>query len=223
MLATFVIEFTLAFIVFVKYKLNSKTRVCFFTLICLGIFQLAEYQICRSSHGMFWAYTGFAAITLLPAMGLDLVTDKNRKIWVSFGYLLSLGMIAAIFYFGMIQTAVCGSNYVIFSMSSAATASFTVYYLGLLLLGVVIGMQNYFRARKVGGSQKTHFFFWVIVGYVSFLFPTGVVYLASSQARLGATSIMCGFAVLFAFILFFKILPALFFLKVTSPHRTRRT
>ena len=172
---------------------------------------------------MLWAYIGFAAINLLPAMGLDLVADKSRKIWGSFGYLLSLAMIAAIFYFGMIQSAVCGSNYVIFSMNFAATASFTAYYLGLLLWGIVIGMQNYFRARRVSGSQKTRFFFWVIVGYVSFLFPTGVVYLASSRARLGAPSIMCGFAVLFAFILFFKILPALLFLKATSPHRTRRT
>lgn len=219
MLATFVIEFTLALIVFVRYKLNPKTRVCIFALVALGIFQLAEYRICMESYEMFWAYFGFAAITLLPAFGLDLVTlaDNDRKKWVPFGYILSFIVIFSIFYFSSIENAVCGGNYVIFKMNLVSDIAFTVYYLGLLFLGIFIAIRDLLRARKNGNFLKIKLYFWILVGYFSFLVPTGVIYILSTDAQQASASIMCGFAVGLSFILFFKVIPAL--LIILSNHK----
>lgn len=224
MLATFIIEFALALITFIRYKTSRKTRICILTLIGLGTFQLAEYRICLGVPGqeMLWAYIGFVAITLLPAFGLDFITlaDRDRKIWVPCGYLLSATTIFSIFYFSLIKSAICGNNYVIFNMDPMPYTAFAVYYFGLLLLGLVLAFRDLHFARKERNQKKVRLYFWVLAGYFSFLLPTGVVYLFSSQSLSATTSIMCGFAVFFSFIIFFKIIPALII--VLSHHAHHR-
>ncbi len=212
MLITFTIEFTLALVAFVRYKLSQKTIICILTLVGLGIFQLAEYRICLApGSGMFWAYVGFVAISLLPAFGLDFITlaDHDRKRWVPVGYALSAGVIFYMFYFSAIKAAVCGGNYVIFSMNHGFYTEFALYYLGLLCLGLVLALRDMMRARKFGDRIKVQLYFWILVGYFSFLLPTGIIYLLSSQSFMGTASVMCGFAIVFSFILFFKIIPIL--------------
>lgn len=210
MLITFTIEFTLALVAFVKYKLNQKTRICILTLASLGIFQLAEYNICRGAQGMLWAYIGFVAINLLPAFGLDFITlaDRDRKRWVPIGYIFSGLIIFSTVYFSLITSAVCGGNYVIFNMSRTVYMIFIVYYLGLLFLSMMVALRDLADARIKKDHQKVRLYGWILAGYISFLLPTGIVYLLSLQSLI-VPSVMCGFAIFFSFVLFFKIIPAL--------------
>jgi hypothetical protein len=48
---------------------------------------------------------------------------------------------------------------------------------------------------------------WMVIGYFSFLLPLVIVYVILAPARAAVASIMCGFAVIFAFILAFEIVP----------------
>jgi fatty acid desaturase len=49
--------------------------------------------------------------------------------------------------------------------------------------------------------------FWFVVGYLSFILPLTLVYIFIAGSRGAIASIMCGFAIIFAIILAFKILP----------------
>ena len=84
MLATLLIEFLGAMYVWWRYKFNQITRLIISLLLCLGVFQLAEFFICtqESSANFFWARIGHAAITLLPPLGLQLIFClANKKGW----------------------------------------------------------------------------------------------------------------------------------------------
>ena len=48
---------------------------------------------------------------------------------------------------------------------------------------------------------------WLIIAYLSFMLPMGLVYVTFSPARTAIASIMCGFAIILAFIFVLKILP----------------
>ena len=75
MLATFALEFGLAFYVIWRYKMNIISRLVFILLVCLGLFQLAEYMICGGLGltGIEWARVGYMSISLLPALGIHLI------------------------------------------------------------------------------------------------------------------------------------------------------
>ena len=49
MIATFVIEVSLAIYTLWRYKLNPVTRLTVALLVCLAIFQLAEYNVCEGA------------------------------------------------------------------------------------------------------------------------------------------------------------------------------
>ena len=49
MLATLAIEITLAIYTFWRYKLNAVTRIAMALLICLALFQWAEYNVCEGT------------------------------------------------------------------------------------------------------------------------------------------------------------------------------
>ena len=48
---------------------------------------------------------------------------------------------------------------------------------------------------------------WFIIGYLSFILPLTLVYIFIPITRVAIASIMCGFAIIFAAILTFKIVP----------------
>lgn len=49
MLATLAIELVLALYTFWRYKLNAVTRIVMALLICLALFQWAEYNVCEGT------------------------------------------------------------------------------------------------------------------------------------------------------------------------------
>ena len=87
MLATLTIEIILAIYTFWKYKLNAVTKIVIMLLICLALFQWAEYNVCEGAillDNLGWAKLGYIAITMLPPLGIHLIyeisSDKRR--WI---------------------------------------------------------------------------------------------------------------------------------------------
>jgi len=209
MLATFLIEFALAIYVFVRYPITRFGKAAGFALILLGTFQFAEYRICTTDGiiPVFWARLGFVVITLLPAVGLYLVSQLSHKLhFLKLAYLTAAGFIVYfVFVPKSITGAICGGNYVIFNAANDFYYLYGIYYWGFLLLGVWEGMERIANLKRAGKPRRV--MRWLVIGYVSFMAPMGAAYLLFPVTRIAVASIMCGFAITLALILALKVVP----------------
>lgn len=207
MIATFIIEISLAVYTFIKSrKANSDVGIVI-VLVLLAVFQLSEYQICGGFDALFWSRIGLFAITFLPVVGIYLISKLRKE-----SHLLRIGFLFAIafavFFVLVPRTitgATCGGNYIIFDIKSNVHALYGYYYMGFLFLGIwqaLLGVKSD-RSKKAIKKALT----WFIIGYLSFILPLTLVYILIPITRIAIASIMCGFAVIFAFILAFKIAP----------------
>lgn len=208
MLATFLIEFGLAFYTFWRYKINTVTRLAIIMLISLGTFQLAEYMICGGMGltNFEWARLGYGAITLLPALGIHMLTaisGKKMPALVCAAY-ASCAIFIALYLFalGSVNIKECHANYAVFSTIKSISVPFGVYYYGWLLIGTYMA---WIWSNELPKSKKA--LQSMAIGYLVFILPTTTVNVIDPSTLKGIPSIMCGFAVLFAVILVAKVLP----------------
>jgi hypothetical protein len=210
MIATFTIEIILAIIVFVRYHATRFGKTAGFVLVLLAIFQFAEYRICTTAGNipLLWSRIGFVSITLLPLSGVYLVSlVSHKQHFLKLGYASAAAFVA---YFTFVPKsitgAICGGNYVIFNTSNDLYRLYGFYYLGFLLLGIWESVEKIASLKRRTTAKKV--LQWLIVGYLSFMGPMGLGYIFFPVIRNSAASIMCGFALTFAFILALKIVPA---------------
>ena len=210
MLATFIIEIVLIIYTVWRYKLNAVTRLVIAILAALATFQLAEYMVCGGANisAEAWAKLGFISITILPPLGIHLASQiaggQNRSlVWSSYG-------LAAVFvsFFLLVSNAiehkVCGGNYIIFNMTSTVDPVYALYYYGLLVTGVIYCMS---KAGSTSNKSTRSSLYGFALGYVLFLLPTTTLNLIEPGTTRAIPSIMCGFAVILAFVTVFWILP----------------
>lgn len=208
MLATFMIEFMMAIYAFWRYKMNLTGKLAVTILFSLGAFQLSEYMICGGlgwTH-IDWVRFGYVAITLLPALGIHMISSiagKKMPALVSAAY-LSCAAFVAFYVFNTASVAheVCYANYAVFSTSHNVSQWFGLYYYAWLFIGIYLSwhLSNNNKDKKIALRGMA-------AGYLVFILPTGFVNVANPATIAGIPSIMCGFAVLFALILVFKVLP----------------
>lgn len=209
MLATFVIELSLAIYTLVRYKMNLVARLATAILVLLGIFQLSEYNVCGRSSTVvsLWSRIGYMAITLLPPLALHLVltiAKKKAKILLWLVYSTSILFVVT---FGLSTRAfaghICAGNYAIFQLVHPVGGLYFAYYYAWLFVGICLSLflciSSSQRAREALILQ--------VLGYLSFLLPTGVVNAINPQTIYGIPSVMCGFAIIYAITLAFGIVP----------------
>lgn len=208
MLATFVIEFALAFYTLWRYKLTTVTRLAIVILIALGAFQLAEYMVCGGlgwSH-IEWARFGYVAITLLPALGIHMLVklaDKKAPWLVAAAYLTCAAFVA--FYLlgaGAINGQACYPNYAVFYTNHDVSQLYTAYYYGWLMIGIYLAWQWGNEQPKIRNTLRA-----MMLGYLVFLVPTTIFNIIDPTTLKGIPSIMCGFAVLLSLVVVFGVLP----------------
>jgi hypothetical protein len=208
MLATFVIEVSLALYSVWRYKLTAVSRLAVLILASLASFQLAEYMVCGGlgwSH-IEWARFGYVAITLLPALGIHMLTTiANKKMpWlIGAAYFTCVSFVA--FYVlgaGAVNGQACYPNYAVFYTNSNVSQWYTAYYYGWLMIGTYLawnwGMEN----PEIRKSLHA-----MMLGYLVFLLPTTAFNIIDPTTIKGIPSIMCGFAVMLAVIIVTKVLP----------------
>ena len=209
MLATFLIEFMMAVYVFWRYKMNLTGKLGVIMLVSLGTFQLSEYMICGGlglTH-IEWARFGYVAITLLPALGIHLISSIAKKkvpALITATY-LSCAAFVAFYVFDTASVAheACYANYAVFHTTHDVSQWFGLYYYSWLFIGVYLSWHwsNIVKDKKTALHSMA-------VGYLVFILPTATVNIINPVTIVGIPSIMCGFAVLFAFILVFRVLPS---------------
>ncbi len=211
MLATFFVEIILAVYVLWRYGLDRVTRIVALILVNLAVFQAAEFMVCEGAFGLDslqWARIGYVAITLLPPLGIHLglrLSGKKNPLLLSSAY-GSAAIFAGIFLFagqGM-QSHVCQGNYVIFEIANWASLPYGLYYYGWLLAGIGLALSYAEKTSKKHIRKALH---GLAVGYTAFIVPTTAVNLLEPSTTAGIPSIMCGFAVLFAFSMVFWVVP----------------
>ncbi len=212
MLATFVIEVAIALWTIVRYKWSPVTRLVVAILVCLAVFQLAEYNVCTAAWGidsLSWARVGYVAITLLPPLGIHLAyrlaSAGTSKLMIG-GY-AAAAVFAAFFIVaehGM-QSYVCGGNYVIFHTMPILWPVYAFYYYGMLAAGTAYAFKSaaHTNNRHIAAALR-----WLAIGYTTFIVPTTFVNIIDPSTIAGIPSIMCGFAVILAVILGGGVLPA---------------
>lgn len=212
MVATLLIEFSLALYAIWRYKLTVYTRLVVALLVALGIFQVAEFFVC-TGYGFRaeqWSRVGFIAISTLPPLGLHLMhvlagKKERRLVYASYATLA-----ACVLFFATYHTAFighqCTGNYVIFQIGRTASIIYGIYYYAWLAVSITLGL---YWLSRLQPSEKTkrQVLQGLIVGYFAFLVPVAITYSVAPSTRGAIPSIMCGFAVLLAIILGFHILP----------------
>ena len=211
MIATFAIEITLGIYALVRYHMNEVSRLIVSALFMLGLFQLAEYFVCGGAglNSSQWSRVGYVAITTLPPIGLHMMFAINGKPVNKLIVAAYTSMLAFITYFLVSPSAFngyeCTGNYVIFQLGEVAAFLYGLYYYFWLFVALFIGYQ-FIKNAKIKKNTKL-MTKSLMFGYLVFLVPTATVNYIKPETRAGIPSIMCGFAVFFALILAFKILP----------------
>ncbi len=213
MISTFLIEIGLVFYVIWRFGVNGITRLAVAVLICLAVFQFAEFNVCEGAFGLSsvdWARLGYVSITALPPLGVHLIArlsgDKRR--WpFRLAYVLG-GVFAFYFLFitGGVSTDACLGNYVIFKQGAGSGLLYGVYYYGLLIAAIGYAI---FLAKNAKANIKKSLN-WLIIGYLLFMVPTTLVNIIDPSTITGIPSIMCGFAVMLALVIAFAVLPIRF-------------
>lgn len=206
-LATFIVESLLAIYVFIKHRTSKVGRLTIVSLTFLALFQLSEYLICAGFNNKFWYLVGWLSITLLPSLGLHLVSViTSRDLFHKYFYFIGFVFMGVmIFYDGLLVSAYCAGNYIIFTSTSPLLEELYkfYYYLGLIL--VVVG--SVWSNEKGLSELDKKLLCYMVIGYLSFMVPTAIILYLPPFGLHSLPSVLCGFAVIFAFILTFFIVP----------------
>ena len=208
MFATFFIEFGFAFYTIWRYKQSTIKKLVVATLFGLGTFQLSEYMLCGGLgiSNVDWARIGYMSITLLPAFGIHMVVTlagKKMPALITTAY-ATCGAFVAFYLLGAnsISHQACYSNYAVFSTSEGVGLPFALYYYGWMIIGTWLA---WFWGDQLPKRKKA--LRAMSIGYMAFILPTTFFNIIDPSTVSGIPSIMCGFAVLLAFILVLKVMP----------------
>lgn len=211
MIFTFFAEVFLGLYTLYKDKSSRIRTLTLTTLFMLATFQIAEFFVCSNSDtnsAIIASRVAFMAITLLPPLGMHLASEiggvKNNK-FMKYIYVVATAFILFFAFFpGAINNSICSGNYVVFRLAQYANIFYGVYYFGLLL-GTIIYSVN--LATKQKNKKIFAALNWLVAGILVFLLPTGLFYFIAPSTAVAIPSVMCGFAIFYAIILVWKVMP----------------
>lgn len=208
MVATCIVEIGLLIYTVIRYRMTVLIRLTAATLLLLALFQLCEFHVCRSGWiAGTWSRIGFMAITMLPPLGIHIIRNISGRgsrvlSWAAY----ASGVIFA-GVLGFSRTAfdghICAGNYAIFQLAPRLGGLYFGYYYLWLFIGIGLSLYLSIKARTLIREALI----LQAVGFLVFVLPTGIVNDLNPTTISGIPSIMCGFAVLYALILVFAIVP----------------
>ena len=186
-----------------RYELDRKAVIIIAILVNLGLFQIAEWQVCANAGAQVWARIGFIATAILIPLGVDfihhLAPSQLSKTARSLAWITAGAFIA---WFVLVPNSVnfvfCGGNYSIYRLSIVLGYSYAAFYWGWLFFTVWMANRS-LRFMKMPRDNRAMQAF--MIGYGSFIIPTLISNAAAPETLKAIPSILCGFAIFFAIIL----------------------
>lgn len=212
MIGTFFIEIFMVLYLILRYILTPTLRIAALIIVLLAVFQLSEFGICEGYilSGRDWVKIGFGAITLLPPLGIHLVyTLKKSRLGyrAAFLYIPAIMWISAFVFGDIMNGQGCSGNYVTFQIKKPFDLLYYAWYDILLVYAIA---KAWLQTQGVKNKRLVAAHWSVIVGYLAFILPSIAVRLLfefNDKTASALPSIMCGFAVIFAGILTYKLAP----------------
>lgn len=209
MVATFAVEIFIALYTVIRFKMNPKGRAILGLLVCLAVFQLAEFFVCtQSSIGILASRAGYIAITFLPAFGLYLMSlltipMQKRTHYAVFGVSF---LVAMYFLFApnAFKSYECTGNYVIFQLGLISAYAYGIFYYSLLAAAIFRGFAYLVQMPKAKSTDAVR---WLLAGYAIFIVPVAILTVIHPDTREALPSLLCGFAIMLAIILGARIAP----------------
>jgi hypothetical protein len=209
MVATCIIELTLLAYTTWRYQFDKLTRLVIALLFFLATFQLAEFRVCRGYFGLAqWSHVGYAAITLLPPLGIHIlytISNRSKKPLMYAAYFSAFVFVGI---FALTANSLTGhqclGNYVMFQVNPSLTRFYGVYYYGWVLISMLLGIK---LAEKIKDKRRKQALYGFVLGNSAFLIPTTTVNLLNHATLRGIPSIMCGFAVILAIVTVVWVMP----------------
>jgi hypothetical protein len=141
----------------------------------------------------------------LPAIVLHGIAHVTRRNWwwVRVGYAIAGAFTVILIALPDVVTpGTCTGRYVVFTVHSLFGYAYAVYYYGGLL-GCGALLLRAIRRRMAPLPLLR----WMLIAYATFVAPTALLTMIVAATRDAVPSVMCGFAVLFAALLVFRVLP----------------
>jgi hypothetical protein len=210
MVATFIVELFMAAYTLIRYKMNYLSRLIVLLIVNLACFQIAEYLVCTHDPvAVTAARFGYGAITFLPPLGYSIMGQLTKPLPKYVSRLMYLSAFLFVGYFmsahGAFTGYRCTGNYVIFQIGDMQSYIYGAYYYGVIAMSLWRGARYLYS--PLIKEVKKRVVRWMIAGYLVFLIPIAVLTVVHPDTRQAIPSIMCGFAVSFALILYAKIAP----------------
>lgn len=203
-LITGLIEISLALYTWWRYRSTHLGRLSTALLILLATFQLSEFGICSGGPGNLLTRLGLISTAFMPIIGIHAITVMTRqKLSLVGGYAIASAL--AIFIAiapDVAPFASCLGRFVAIPISSPFGVIYLLYYTTGLLMAIGLLIQA-LRAKTAPHLAIE----WLLAGYLAFTVPTALVYILVTTTQESIASILCGFAVILALILTFKVLP----------------
>jgi len=204
---TFSVEFA-AFIYFIyRYVIEAKNDariiLSLSILFFLSMYQLSEVITCAFEKREFGKGFGHIAITLLPTLGLFLTNSLEAETYYT-EYIFGIACVMYVAYFVIrpqsVELVACKGFFVQYRYSDPVTTYYGFYYNGALLLAMIfLGII----------SSANVLALYLLIGYISFTFPTALLLILKKISEEMTTSVMCQWAFFLSILLIF-FLNALF-------------
>ena len=201
-LATALIEFLVAFWLYLKFPLKPL-KIFFVIILCLlGFYQLTEFMLCVFGQAEIWGKMGFIAYTLIPAVTLYfslILIKKKANLWlVMFWplYFVSYALLDTNF----ILQGTCSTLFVTvrnkFSFPDSRLLPFSIYsfyyysYLALSSATIIWG------ALKSQTKKEKRIFWLMFISIILTLFPPLFLIVIFPSLGIKFPSVYCQFAMI---------------------------
>lgn len=210
MLLTFSFEFLAAAFIAWRYRLNRRAVLMIAILINLGLFQVAEWNVCANAGAQLWARIGFVGTALLIPLGVNFVHELHpTAVSRRAGWLAWAGALGFIAWFLFVPNSVsfvfCGGNYSIYRLTTGLSYLYSAFYWFWLVFTVWLSAWSTRLSKK---PMIRRALLAYIAGYLSFMLPTLISNAATPELLKAVPSVLCGFAIFFAIILISLVAPA---------------
>ncbi len=199
-LILFILEFIMLVIMFKKTSKHPYFLTLASIMLLLQVYQLCEFLLCIGINQDLIGRVALVTITLLPPTGYFLACKLVS--WEFKDYYL--GFVGALFfsiYYAVITPACilvdCNPLYAVYNYP--LRNEYGYYYIAYCLLAV-IQLTIHLLIRKERIEKKLSFL--LLIGYLAFLTPMGIMVLIDTTYIAAMTSIMCKYAFVLAVTLF---------------------